>query len=338
LQYRYENVAAFSGEVTVEGLNKLLADPLVAHIEPVRELEWALAQAIPLANALQVRQVYSGTGASVAICDSGFDYTHPMLGGGGFPNNKIIGGYDFGANDPDPLHEGHPHGTCVSGIAAGSLGFVGDYIGGVAYNSGIYGLKISVGMGGPLTNAALAAWDWCITHRNDDPSKPIVANSNSWGGAMFSDPAAADAFSPAFTTVAAASEAAGITILASSGNSGSTQGLGWPAAMSKVVSVGAVHDTTDQVMGYSSTAEILDILAPADPVYTTDIVGAGGYDPGDYFPFFNGTSSACPFAAGCVAVIQSASGNSLSPVEVRNLLVATGDPVTDTKVPISTDG
>jgi hypothetical protein len=118
-----------------------------------------------------------------------------MLGGGGFPNNKIIGGYDFGANDPDPFHGGHPHGTCCSGIAAGSLGFVGDYIGGVAYSSGIYGLKISVGMGGPLTNAALAAWDWCITHRNDDPSRPIVANSNSWGGYMFDDPAAADAFS-----------------------------------------------------------------------------------------------------------------------------------------------
>ncbi|GAF93152.1 unnamed protein product, partial [marine sediment metagenome] len=88
LRYQYENQAGFSGEVTVGCLSKLLDNPWVAHIEPVRELEWTLAQAIPLANALQARQVYDGTGVAVAICDSGFDYTHPMLGGGPFPNEK----------------------------------------------------------------------------------------------------------------------------------------------------------------------------------------------------------------------------------------------------------
>ena len=103
--------------------------------------------------------------------------------------------------------------------------------------------------------------------------------------------------------------------------------------------MGAVYDTTDQVTDYSNTAAILDILAPADPMYTTDIIGVEGYDPGDYFPYFNGTSSACPFAAGSVAVVQRAAqqqiGRYLTPMEVRDVLISTGVPVTDTKVPIT---
>ena len=86
-------------------------------------------------------------------------------------------------------------------------------------------------------------------------------------------------------------------------------------------------------------SEILDILAPADPIYTTDIVGFDGYINGDYYPYFNGTSAACPFAAGSVACLQSAvlskTGGYLTPEAVRAILTGTGDPVTDTKVLIT---
>jgi len=339
----YENIPAFSGQITAEGLAKLLDNPFVAHIEPVRYAKPALAQAIPLANALEVRKVYDGTGVAVAVVDTGVDYTHPMLGGGGFPNSKVIGGYDTGSNDADPMPVEAAHGTCVAGIAAGQLGNVGDYIGGVAYGAKIYALKAAEDASDFFAfDALLAAWDWCITHRNDDPANPILAINNSWAlwGVPFDNTDDADAFSPAFTIAADTAVAAGITILAASGNDGfAGQGITWPAAMSKVISIGAVYDTTDEVTEYSNTAEILDILAPADPVYTTDIVGPPGYDPGDYFPYFNGTSSACPFASGCVASLQSAAyakfGTYLAPAVVRELLVSTGDPVTDTKVAIT---
>ena len=46
------------------------------------------------------------------------DYTVASLGGGGFPNAKVIGGIDIADNDSDPMDcEGH--GTEVSGVAAG---------------------------------------------------------------------------------------------------------------------------------------------------------------------------------------------------------------------------
>jgi len=342
LRHRFENQAGFSGEVTIEGLNKLLSNPLVAHIEPVRYVQCLLAQAIPLANALEARQLYDGTGIAVAIIDSGVDYSHPRLGGGGFPNNKVIGGYDTGDNDNDPMPVDEAHGTCCAGIAAGDLGTVGDYIGGVAPNAKIYALKMTTDAGLWPTDSAVASWDWCVTHHNDDPDNPIKVMSNSWAlwGVPFNDPVQADAYSPALTVAADSAVAAGIIIFAGSGNDGfAGDGITWPSAMSKVISVGAVYDTTDTVTGYSNTADNLDILAPADPVYTTDIVGLDGYDPGDYYPYFNGTSSACPFAAGAVASLQSAAlaemGTYLTPAQARILLIAGGDPVTDTKVAIT---
>jgi predicted outer membrane repeat protein len=343
LRHRLTSVAAFSGNATVSGLSKLLVNPAVAHIEPVRTVSPMLAQAIPLANALTTRTTYNGLGSAIAIIDSGIDYRHPRLGGGTFPNSKVIGGYDTGDGDNNPIPTNDAHGTACAGIAAGLLGTVGDYIGGVAYNAKLYALKISQGSEDLLlTDAALAAWDWCITHRNDNPENPIRVMSNSWGIENYpiNNPAEADALSPAFTTAAQTAVNTGITILAASGNDGfAGDGISWPAAMSNIISVGAVYDTTDTVTEYSNTANILDILAPADPVYTTDIIGSDGYSDGDYYPYFNGTSSACPFAAGCVAALQSASvannGAILPPETIRSILKQTGKPVTDTKVAIT---
>ena len=337
----YENMAGFSGEVSRMALETLAKHPLVRHIEPVRYVTPMLRQAQSLGNSKEIRHIYNGQGVAIAIIDSGVDYRHPMLGGGGFPNAKVIGGYDTGNDDPDPMPV-EPHGTSCSGIAAGDLATVEDYIGGVAYRSKIYALKLSSDTGFWPTDSAVRAWDWCVTHRDDDPRYPLKVMSNSWGMYFypFNNAMMADAFSPALTAMANAATSVGITILGASGNDGyAGQGISWPSAMSNVISVGALYDATSVVTEYSNTAMLLDVLAPADPVYTTDIVGAFGYTPGDYFPSFGGTSSACPFAAGCVASVQSAAmeriGRFLTPAEVKQLLIQTGDPVTDIKVPIT---
>ena len=369
LRHCFDNQAGFSGEVTLKGLEKLKNDARVISIEPVYLLEPHLRQGIPLMRADIYRSSYNGAGTAIAICDTGIDYRHPMLGNGGFPNSKVIGGYDFGDNDSDPFPS-EAHGTNCAGIAAGDLGNVGDYIGGVAYNAKLYALKITSGSSGSTTSDAMvAAWDWCVTHQNDDPAHPILAISTSFGGGR--NYSTCDSSNPSMTQAANDAVAAGITVLASSGNDGYCDSIAWPACISSVISVGAVYDAAfgtyqpcvnaascatkysggcstgyyasdntaaDMVTSYSNTASFLTVLAPSNQCYTTDIIGSGGYSSGDYYSAFGGTSAACPYAAGTVACLQSAAktirGSYLSPSEVRTILTSTGDNITDGKVAI----
>ncbi len=371
---RFDNFAGFTGTVSEQGLQKLLADPAVKFVEPVRLLEAHLAQGIPLMNAATVRSTYNGAGLSIAVCDTGIDYTHPRLGGGGFPNAKVLGGWDYGDSDADPMPNTQAHGTCCAGIVAGDLGTVGDYIGGVAYSAKLYALKISSTTTGSATTAAMvSAWDWCVTHQNDSPSYPIMVISTSFGGGRYYDTASGDASSPGMTTAANNAVAAGITVLASSGNDGYCDSIAWPAAISSVISVGAVYDANfgtyypcvnaascasktadagcgtgyyctdataaDKVTSYSNSASFLTLFAPSNDCYTLDIVGASGYSSGDYYADFGGTSAACPYAAGAVACLQSAAksllGRWLTVAEVRTALTSTGVPIADSKVAVT---
>jgi subtilisin family serine protease/predicted pyridoxine 5'-phosphate oxidase superfamily flavin-nucleotide-binding protein len=373
LRRQFENQAGFSAEVTAEGLSRLSNNPMVESIEPVHEFKLHLAQGIPLINGMVYRSTYNGQGVAIAICDTGIDYNHSKLGGGGFPNSKVIGGYDFGNNDSNPIPDGDAHGTCCAGIAAGDLGSVGDYIGGVAYGAKLYALKVEDSSGYIYDDYIISAWDWCVTHRNDDPSHPILVISNSFGGGRYFSAAGAESDQPSLVAAANNAVAAGITVLASAGNDGYCDSLAAPAAFSSVISVGAVYDAAfgalypcvssascatkrsttgcatgwysidatapDKVTSYSNTASFLSILAPSNQAYTTDISGAGGYSSGDYYSSFGGTSAACPYTAGAVACLQSAAkatgGGYLSPSEVRTILTSTGNNITDGKVAVT---
>ena len=374
LRHRFEHQAGFSCEVTTEGLAKLLANPAVVSVEPVRTMYLHLAQGIPLMNASTVRATFNGQGIAIAIVDTGVDYTHLRLGGGGFPNSKVIGGYDIVNGDSDPMPSSQAHGTCCAGIAAGSWNGVatGDYIGGVAYNAKIYALKVS-DTGSIYDDDIIQAWNWCLAHKDGDPANPIKVVSNSFGGGRYYSAAAAEADNPALAAAVNNLVAAGITVLASAGNDGFCDSMAAPAAFSNVISVGAVYDAAvgsfswcvdqhtcatkhktsgcstgyyaddtaaaDKVAVYSDSANFLTVLAPSNNVYTTDIAGSAGYSSGDYYSAFGGTSAACPYAAGAVACIQSAAfartGNYLTPAQVKTLLTTYGDPVTDTKVAIT---
>ncbi|MBI4774635.1 MAG: S8 family serine peptidase [Deltaproteobacteria bacterium] len=369
LTNRFTYLFGFSAELSLDGLRQLEAAPEVVSIEEDAILHAHLGQGIPLMNAITARSTYNGSGVAIAICDTGIDYRHPRLGGGGFPNSKVIGGYDCGDDDSNPM-DAQGHGTACAGIAAGDLGTSGDYIGGVAHNAKLYAVKIAFGTSGTaFTSDMIEGWEWCITHQNDDPNNPIMIISTSFGGSKYSG--YCDGDSPGMTTAAANATAAGITIFVSSGNDGYCGAMGWPACISHVISVGAVYDadfglytpcvsidscanklptsgcssgwyviddtTGDMVTSYSNSASFLGVFAPSNAAYTTDILAAGGYSTGDYYWAFGGTSAASPYAAGAAACLQSASkvllGSFLSASEVRSTLYDTGDLITDAKIP-----
>jgi subtilisin family serine protease len=372
LRHRYDNWAALAGEVTLDGLAKLAADPLVESIEFDYPMKRLTKQGIPLIHASEVRTTYNGQGVAIAIVDDGIDYRHPKLGGGGFPNSKVIGGYDIADHDSDPGPDltlaASTHGTNCAGIAAGDLAAVGDYIGGVACGAKLYSVKVfSRHTGSVYDSDLIAAWDWCINHKSDDPAHPILVISVSLGQD------AATVTSTDYTASARKAAdvvRAGITLVAAAGNSGWCDTLDWPACLRDVISVGAVYDAAfgtiswevdggscapksgssrrgwyaddvtaaDKVAVYSNVAPVLDLFAPGNETATTDLVGPAGV-PGDYDPGFGGTSASAPYAAGAAACLQSAAyayaGRYLSPSQVRDILARTGDPVTDTKAPIT---
>ena len=379
LGHRYRAIAGFSGHVTLDGLCKLLEDENVESVALTRVMKPLTRQGLPLMGAMAYRSQFRGKGVSIAIMDTGIDYNHPLLGNGGFPNAKILGGYDMGENDPDPLPDGDSHGTACAGIAAGDFQETGDYIGGVAPDARLYNLKISVAPSHYSTDEIMVrAIDWCIQNKNRHPSHPLLVISISFGGDRHTSPEACDTAYPAMAAVAKAAKGAGITILAASGNEFYCDALGAPACVSDIISVGAVYDARmgdfphcaleilweesciegiesdycaglpiyvqdksapDKVIAYSNTAYFLDLLAPSEKAYTLDISGMGGYSTDGFAPDFNGTSAACPYAAGAAAVLQSAAretlGRYLTPDEVKARLLSTGRMITDTKVAIT---
>ncbi|MGB9770215.1 S8 family serine peptidase [Caldisericum exile] len=172
-----------------------------------------------------------GTGIVIAIIDTGVDYTHPDLGGGFGPNYKVIGGYDFGDKDPDPM-DLNGHGTHVAGIAAAD-----GKIKGVAPKAKILAYKI---VAGGSRNASTENIIAGIERAVKDGAN--VANLSFGSGSLgTSDPE--DPENKAFDTAADA----GVLSSISAGNQGARcqtkpYPLGAPSGARKVLSVAASDD------------------------------------------------------------------------------------------------
>jgi subtilisin family serine protease len=80
--------------------------------------------------------------------------------------------------------------------------------------------------------------------------------------------------------------------------------------------------------GFIATPPEVTQYLPGLGVFTTDRVGAPGYDPGDYTDTFGGTSSATPVVAGVAALVLSANPR-LTAREVRGILEQTADKIVD---------
>ena len=95
----------------------------------------------------------------------------------------------------------------------------------------------------------LASWDWCITHKEDNPAYPITAINISWGDYTHNT-SQCDGSYEAEALVAASCKAAGIAIFAAAGNENLCDGMPMPACLSDVISVGAVYDENGSTMSY----------------------------------------------------------------------------------------
>ena len=262
-------------------------------------------------------QGYGSASIIIAIIDTGVDTTHPDL--------RLVTGYDFGDNDPDPMDDSEDpgHGTACAGVAAAKANN-GIGVAGIAGGCSVMPLKVANSNGDlgftAITNA--------ITYAADNGARVISLSLGAEGGTGEGDIPSTD-----YALEYAYSE--GVVIFAATANSNASA-IAYPSNHNKVISVGASSPTGQRKSPSSSDGEnwwgsnygidiqdhqgSVDIMAPTI-LPTTDITGSGnGYDiNSDYYMWFNGTSCACPYAAGVAALILSLKPT-LTPAQVWDIM------------------
>lgn len=294
-------------------------------------------------RAFDAWEITKGEGATVAVIDSAIQIAHPDL------TDAVVatfnGGRGDGGADPTPWVNDSDlyHGTACAGLACARANDVG--LRGVAPMSNLIAEAI---FGGTPSDAANAFY---FAEQN---GAQVI--SNSWGWGNF------DVLVTAIQDVAVNGRSGkGVVVMFSSGNSGILVAQDNPyAALPEVMAIGATLKD-DRLTCYSSFGPEQSVVAPGGGIgpagtqnycyesdmATTDIVkmddpsapGAfiEGYNPTFFFPpddledpnytrRFNGTSSACPVAAGCAALVFSVD-SSLTAEQVRGILEHTADKV-----------
>ena len=268
------------------------------------------------------------TAVTVAVIDTGVDFSHPDLGGSQTasplmwinPGENCTGcrtngvdddgngykddyrGWDFVNSDNNPFDDDN-HGTHVSGTI-GALGNNGTGVAGVNWTTKIMALKFLDANGSGTNADAIEA----ILYAADKGADVL---NNSWGGVGYSQ-AVRDA-------IAVADQAGGLFV-AAAGNSGTNNdSIGFfPASydVPNVVSVAAT-DSNDKLATFSNYgATSVDLGAPGVSIYSTI--------PGGTYAFFSGTSMGTPHVAGAAALLGAAFPGA-SDLGLKALLLGTTD-------------
>ena len=315
-----------------------LGHPKPAQASPFANLKAATGSPKVFQDAANARanQGLDGQGRSVAVIDTGVDYTLNALGNGFGGTHKVIAGYDFGMGDGDPMPT-WSHGTSVSSI----IGSTDPNNSGIAPGADIVALRVFDDSGNSSFSKIGDALDWVLANHNQYHISVVnisISDSMNYTLNWFAtDTSAGQRISDTIAKL----KALDIPVVAASGNTfKGTQGMGFTAIVKDTISVTGVDPSTGQL---ASNAQRLgpaiggdaatDIAAPS--LGFNAITGNGQYMSVD------GTSFAAPVISGSILLLQQkykAEFGSLPSVDqvvswLKQGGDSTTDPVTNLNIP-----
>jgi subtilisin len=294
-QKNFHLIPAIAATVPESKIAELRNDSNVLYVENDSTFKIADAYSDEYNNSWGVQHINSqavhdhginGTGAKVAVLDTGIDYTHMDL------KDNYKGGYDFVNNDSDPWDDNcltlaqTCHGTHVSGIIAAEKNGVG--VIGVAPNASIYAVKVLDATGFGSASWIISGIQWAVDNKMNIISMSFAGSND--------DISIHTAVDNAYN--------AGLLLVAAGGNTGSSDPtipapVLYPAAYDTVIAVTAT-DQNDQRAIFSPRDPKIELAAPGVDINST--IGStinGGYG------IRSGTSMAAPHVTGVAALLYS---------------------------------
>jgi len=248
----------------------------------------------------------------IAILDTGVDLTHEDLykgiwiNPGEVPGNGVdddgngfvddVNGWDFADNDNLP-DDDYGHGTHVAGIAAARI----NNAVGVA------------GMAGIATIMPVDVFPSSAYGTYEDLIRAIIYATDN-GADVINMSLGATSYSRGEQAAVDYAWAHGVVVVAAAGNTGRTSDH-YPAAHAHAIAVAAT-DAYDNLAGFSTRGDFVDVAAPGIGVWSTY--------RGNRYGSMSGTSMATPHVSGLAALILSLNPN-LTPDEVRALIEVNAD-------------
>jgi type VI secretion system secreted protein VgrG len=284
----------------------------------------------PIIGAAAARSAFNvdGTGMTVAVIDTGVDYKNTALGAGFGPGAKVIAGYDFADNSPDPLATSSQHGTAVAGL----IGSNDPTDLGVAPGANIVALRVTDGSNTGSLNSVARALQWVIDHHgqyNITAVNMSLSDGRNYARNWFVNGGGVPA---QITNLIGQLKGLNIPVVAATGNNFTgQQGEGFAAIVSDTISVTA----TDLAGNLLPNAQRLGSAVGGTSATTIAAPGDGLTAPsGDSgAATVEGTSFATPLVTGAVVLLQqiyeSRFGTLPTVDQLKSWLHQGSDPVAD---------
>jgi serine protease AprX len=207
----------------------------------------------------------TGKGVGIALIDTG------VVPVPGLPAAQVVNGPDLSFESQAPALrylDTYGHGTHLAGIMVGNDPAAG--LKGIAPGAKLTSIKVGTASGAADVSQVIAALDWTVQHRDDDPKNPIRVVCLAYG----TDANANASNDPLLFAVENANKA-GILVVVAGGNNGTALGrLNSPSLDQFVMTVGsaATNGTATQADDKLSTftsidkRAMLDVVAPGESI------------------------------------------------------------------------